>query len=338
MIWLNYVQPLKKPKVKGEQMTPKIDFDLPGKKIFVCGHQGMVGRAVLRRFQQEDCEVLTVDRKELDLRDDRAVGEWFVETRPNAVILAAARVGGILANDTMPVPFLLDNLRIQNAVINAAFENGVEKFLFLGSSCIYPVQAAQPISECSLLTGSLEPTNEWYAVAKIAGIKLCQAFRKQHGANFIAAMPTNLYGPYDNYNPNESHVVAALISRFYAARHDNHENLVIWGSGTPLREFLCVDDLADGLIYLLKYYNDALPINIGTGEEISIRELAEILKDISGWKGTLKYDMSKPDGAPRKVMNNDRIHDLGWQHRTQLKTGLQLAYRWFSEHQDLVRR
>ena len=298
----------------------------------------MVGQAVLRRLQQEECEVLTADRDELDLRDDRAVGEWFAKTRPNAVILAAAKVGGIVANDTMPVPFLLDNLRIQNAVINAAFEQNVEKFLFLGSSCIYPVQAAQPMSEDSLLTGPLEPTNQWYAVAKIAGIKLCQAFRKQYGANFIAAMPTNLYGPHDNYHPNESHVVAALISRFYAAMRDNHENLVIWGSGTPMREFLCVDDLADGLIYLLKYYNDEAPINIGTGEETSIRELAELLKDISGWKGALKFDTSKPDGAPRKVMNNDRIHDLGWQHRTQLKTGLQHAYQWFSENQSVVRR
>jgi GDP-L-fucose synthase len=319
-------------------MTPKIDFDLSGKKIFVCGHKGMVGQAVLSRLQREECEVLTADRNELDLRDDRAVGEWFAKTRPNAVILAAAKVGGILANDTMPVPFLLDNLRIQNAVINAAFEQGVEKFLFLGSSCIYPVQAAQPMSEDILLTGPLEPTNQWYAVAKIAGIKLCQAFRKQYGANFIAAMPTNLYGPHDNYHPNESHVVAALISRFYVAMRDNQKNLVIWGSGTPMREFLCVDDLADGLIYLLKYYNDEAPINIGTGEETSIRELAELLKDISGWQGALKFDTSKPDGAPRKVMNNDRIHGLEWQHRTQLKTGLQHAYQWFSENQDVVRR
>ena len=319
-------------------MKPKIDFDLSGKKIFVCGHKGMVGQALLRRFQQEDCDVQTADRKELDLRDDRAVGAWFTKTRPNAVILAAAKVGGILANDTMPVPFLLDNLRIQNAVINAAFEQGVEKFLFLGSSCIYPVQATQPMSEDVLLTGPLEPTNQWYAVAKIAGIKLCQAFRKQHGANFIAAMPTNLYGPHDNYHPNESHVVAALISRFYAAIRDNHENLVIWGSGTPLREFLSVDDLADGLIYLLKYYNDDAPINIGTSEETSIRELAELLREISGWKGALKFDTSKPDGAPRKIMNNDRIHDLGWRHSTQLKTGLKQAYQWFSAHQDVVRR
>jgi GDP-L-fucose synthase len=216
-------------------MTPKVDFDVTGKKIFVCGHKGMVGQAVLRRFQQEDCEVLTADRHELDLRDDRAVAAWFAKHRPNAVVLAAAKVGGILANDTMPVPFLLDNLRIQNAVINSAFEQGVEKLLFLGSSCIYPVQATQPMSEDSLLTGMLEPTNQWYAIAKIAGIKLCQAFRKQHGANFIAAMPTNLYGPHDNYHPNESHVVAALISRFHAAMRDKQENLIIWGSGTSLR-------------------------------------------------------------------------------------------------------
>ena len=319
-------------------MTPKFDFDVTGKKIFVCGHKGMVGQAVLRRFQQEDCEVLTANRRELDLRDDRAVAAWFAKNRPNAVVLAAAKVGGILANDTMPVPFLLDNLRIQNAVINAAFEQGVEKFLFLGSSCIYPVQATQPMSEDSLLTDPLEPTNQWYAIAKIAGIKLCEAFRKQHGANFIAAMPTNLYGPHDNYHPNESHVVAALISRFHAAMRDKNENLTIWGSGTALREFLCVDDLADGLIYVLKYYNDDAPINIGTGEETSIRELAEILRDISGWKGALEFDTRKPDGAPRKVMNNDRIHGLGWRHSTQLKTGLQQAYQWFSENQDTVRR
>ena len=318
-------------------MTPNVDFNLAGKKIFVCGHKGMVGRALLSKFQQEDCEVLTADRGELDLREDRAVGEWFAKTQPNAVILAAARVGGIFANDTMPVPFLLDNLRIQNAVINAAFEKGV-KISFLGSSCIYPVQAAQPMSESSLLTGSLEPTNQWYAVAKIAGIKLCQAFRKQHGANFISAMPTNLYGPHDNFDPNESHVVAALISRFYAAMRDEHENLVIWGSGTPLREFLFVDDLADGLVYLLKHYNDEAPINIGTGEETSIRQLAEMLKDISCWKGELKFDATKPDGAPRKVMNNDSIHHLGWQHSTQLRAGLQQTYQWFSENQGSVRR
>ena len=319
-------------------MTPKIDFDLQGKKVFVCGHKGMVGRALLRRLQQENCEVLTADRDALDLRDDRAVYQWFAKTQPDVVVLAAAKVGGILANDTMPVSFLLDNLRIQNAVINSAFEQGVKKFLFLGSSCIYPVQAIQPLSEESLLTGSLEPTNQWYAVAKIAGIKLCQAFRRQHGANFICAMPTNLYGPYDNYHPNESHVVAALIARFYAATCDNREDIVIWGSGKPLREFICVDDLADGLIYLLKYYNCEAPINIGTGEETSIRELAEILKGISGWKGVLKFDASKPDGSPRKVMNNDRIHTLGWRHRTSLKMGLKQAYQWFSENQDVARR
>ena len=319
-------------------MTPKVDFDVTGKKIFVCGHKGMVGQAVLRRFQQENCEVLTVDRHELDLRDDRGVAAWFAKNRPDAVVLAAAKVGGILVNDTIPVPFLLDNLRIQNAVISAAFEQGVDKFLFLGSSCIYPVQATQPMSEDSLLTGPLEPTNQWYAIAKIAGIKLCQAFRKQHGVNFIAAMPTNLYGPHDNYHPNESHVVAALISRFHAAMRDNHENLTIWGSGTPLREFLCVDDLADGLMYLLKYYNDNAPINIGTGEETSIRELAEILRDISGWQGALEFDTRKPDGAPRKVMNSDRLHDLGWQHSTHLKNGLKQAYQWFAENQGIVRR
>lgn len=322
----------------GARMNSNFDFDLVGKKIFVCGHKGMVGGALFRRLQQEDCEVLTASRDELDLRDDRAVRKWFEKWQPDGVVLAAAKVGGILANEGMPVPFLLDNLRIQNSVINAAFEQGIGKLLFLGSSCIYPLHAAQPLTEDRLLTGPLEPTNQWYAVAKIAGIKLCQAFRKQHGANFISAMPTNLYGPNDNYHPSESHVVAALISRFYEAVRDNHKDLVIWGSGTPLREFLAVEDLADGLVFLLKYYNDEVPINIGTGEEISIRQLAELIKEISGWTGMLKFDPSKPDGSPRKIMNNERIHRLGWRHSTDLKTGLRFAYQWFAENQSLVRR
>jgi len=237
----------------------------------------------------------------------------------------------------MPVPFLLDNLRIQNAVINGAFEQGVSKLLFLGSSCIYPVQAAQPMTEDSLLTGPLEATNQWYAIAKITGVKLCQAFHKQFGANFISAMPTNLYGPHDNYHPTESHVVAALIRRFHQAKLENHDDLVIWGSGKPLREFLYVDDLADGLVHLLKHYNDEQPINIGTGQEVSIQQLAEMLKDVSGWQGNLVFDVTKPDGAPRKVMQNDRIHALGWQHKTELRNGLEKAFAWFDENQRAAR-
>ena len=318
-------------------MTQNIDFELTGKKIFVCGHKGMVGSAIMRRLANENCTIVTADRSELDLRDDRAVKDWLGAAKPDAVILAAAKVGGILANDTMPVPFLLDNLRIQNAVINGAFEQGVSKLLFLGSSCIYPVQAVQPMAEDSLLTGPLEATNQWYAIAKITGIKLCQALRKQFGANFIAAMPTNLYGPHDNYHPTESHVVAALIRRFHQAKLENHDDLVIWGSGKPLREFLYVDDLADGLVHLLKHYNDEQPINIGTGQEVSIQQLAEMLKDVSGWQGNLVFDVTKPDGAPRKVMQNDRIHALGWQHQTELRNGLEKAFAWFDENQRAAR-
>jgi GDP-L-fucose synthase len=315
-----------------------IDFDLFEKKIFVCGHNGMVGSAVVRRLERENCKILVADRSELDLRDDRAVMNWLGEKKPDAIILAAAKVGGIFANDTKPVPFLLDNLRIQNAVIMSAFEHRVKKLILLGSSCIYPVLAEQPISEDSLLTGPLEPTNQWYALAKIAGIKLCQAFRRQYGSNFISAMPTNLYGPKDNYHLTESHVVAALIRRFHEARNDNRDELVIWGSGKPLREFLHVDDLADGLIHLLKFYNSEDPINIGSGEEISIQQLAEMMREISGWEGNLVFDTSKPDGAPRKVMQNKRIHELGWRHKIGLRSGLEQAFAWFDKNQTIAKR
>lgn len=319
-------------------MDRLVDFDPTGKSVFVCGHKGMVGRALIKRLKNEPCTVLTANREQLDLRDENAVQEWFEEKKPDAVILAAAKVGGIFANDTMPVPFLLDNLRIQNAVIAAAFNHQVEKLLFLGSSCIYPVAATQPMSEDSLLTGALEPTNQWYAIAKITGIKLCQAYRKQYGANFISAMPTNLYGDYDNYHATESHVVAALIARLHQAKQENWEELVVWGSGAPLREFLNVNDLADGLVFLFKHYNDAEPINVGTGEEMSIKHLAKTLRDISGWKGRLIFDTSKPDGSPRKVMQNDRIHALGWHHKTDLRTGLKDAYEWYVANQDIVRK
>lgn len=318
-------------------MTLSLDFDLTDKKIFVCGHEGMVGSALLRRLKSENYTALTVNRHELNLCNDDDVKKWFLAHKPDAVIMAAAKVGGIMANDTMPVPFLLDNLRIQNAVIQAAYESNVKKLLFLGSSCIYPVHAHQPMSEESLLTGPLEPTNQWYAIAKIAGIKLCQAYRKQHGVNFISAMPTNLYGPNDNFRANESHVVAALIARLFLAKQQRCDEIEIWGSGTPLREFLHVDDLADGLVFLLQHYNQDSPINIGSGEEVCISDLAKMLREISGWKGVIKFDATKPDGAPRKAVQNDRIHDLGWHHKIHLKAGLATAYEWFANNQDTAR-
>ena len=317
-------------------MTKK-DFELKNKSIFVCGHNGMVGSAILRRLKMERCEVMTVQRKSVDLRDELAVKKWFTLNQPDAVILAAAKVGGILVNDAMPVQFLLDNLKIQNSIITSAFEHNVKKLLFLGSNCIYPVKAKQPISEQCLLTGPLEPTNQWYAVAKIAGIKLCQAYRKQYGSNFITVIPTNLFGPNDNYSSGKSHVIASLSARFFDAVKNDKKIIRVWGSGRPRREFLHVDDLADGLVFLLQNYNHDDPINIGTGEEISIKELALMLKEISGWRGALMFDKSKPDGAYRKIVDNKRIHKLGWKHITNFRTGLSEAYAWYEKNYFRVR-
>ena len=313
------------------------NFSLSGKRIFVAGHTGMVGSAIVRLLNNIDCEILTVSSQEIDLKQSSKVDKWFDEHRPDAVFLAAAKVGGILANSSYPADFLIDNLSIQNSVITNAFKYKVKKLMFLGSSCIYPRNAKQPIKESSLLTGILEPTNEAYAIAKIAGIKLCQFYRKQYGVDYVSVMPTNLYGPGDNFHPKNSHVVAALISKFYEAVKLNKEEVILWGTGKPLREFMHVDDLAEGLIFLMENYSEYEHINIGTGKEISITEFAEIIKNISGWKGKIKFDDSYPDGMPRKVMDINKISKLGWHSKIELKVGLKQAYKWFIDNYDHIK-
>ena len=314
------------------------NFSLSGKRIFVAGHTGMVGSAIVRLLNNRDCEILTVSSQELDLKQSSKVDKWFDEYRPDAVFLAAAKVGGILANSSYPADFLIDNLSIQNSVITNAFKYKVKKLMFLGSSCIYPRNATQPIKESSLLTGILEPTNEAYAISKIAGIKLCQFYRKQYGVDYVSVMPTNLYGPGDNFHPKNSHVVAALISKFYEAVKLNKEEVTLWGTGKPLREFMHVDDLAEGLIFLMENYSEYEQINIGTGKEISITEFAKIIKNISGWKGKIKFDDSYPDGMPRKVMDINKISKLGWYSKIELKVGLKQAYKWFSDNYDHIKK
>jgi len=314
------------------------NFSLSGKRIFVAGHTGMVGSAIVRLLNNIDCEILTVSSQELDLKQSSKVDKWFDDHRPDAVFLAAAKVGGILANSSYPADFLIDNLSIQNSVITNAFKYKVKKLMFLGSSCIYPRNAKQPIKESSLLTGILEPTNEAYAIAKIAGIKLCQFYRKQYGVDYVSVMPTNLYGPGDNFHPKNSHVVAALISKFYEAVKLNKEEVIIWGTGKPLREFMHVDDLAEGLIFLMENYSEYEHINIGTGKEISIKEFAEIIKNISGWKGKIKFDDSYPDGMPRKVMDINKISKLGWYSKIELEVGLKQAYKWFIDNYDHIKK
>ena len=314
------------------------NFSLSGKRIFVAGHTGMVGSAIVRLLNNIDCEILTVSSQELDLKQSLRVDKWFDEHRPDVVFLAAAKVGGILANSSYPTDFLIDNLSIQNSVITNAFKYKVKKLMFLGSSCIYPRNAKQPIKESSLLTGILEPTNEAYAIAKIAGIKLCQFYRKQYGVDYVSVMPTNLYGPGDNFHPKNSHVVAALISKFYEAVKLNKEEVILWGTGKSLREFMHVDDLAEGLIFLMENYSEYEHINIGTGKEISITEFAEIIKNISGWKGKIKFDDSYPDGMPRKVMDINKISKLGWNSKIELKEGLKQAYKWFIDNYDHIKK
>ncbi len=314
------------------------NFSLSGKRIFVAGHTGMVGSAIVRLLNNIDCEILTVSSQELDLKQSSKVDKWFDEHRPDAVFLAAAKVGGILANSSYPADFLIDNLSIQNSVITNAFKYKVKKLMFLGSSCIYPRNAKQPIKESSLLTGILEPTNEAYAIAKIAGIKLCQFYRKQYGVDYVSVMPTNLYGPGDNFHPKNSHVVAALISKFYEAVKLNKEEVIIWGTGKPLREFMHVDDLAEGLIFLMENYSEYEHVNIGTGKEISITEFAKIIKNISGWKGKIKFDDSYPDGMPRKVMDINKISKLGWYSKIELEVGLKQAYKWFIDNYDHIKK
>ncbi|WP_232495030.1 GDP-L-fucose synthase [Novosphingobium kaempferiae] len=304
-------------------------FDLEGKKVFVAGHRGMVGSAIVRRLANENCTVVTASRSELDLKDQASVRSWFAANKPDVVVLAAAKVGGILANDTFPAEFLYDNLMIEANVINSAKDEGTEKLLFLGSSCIYPKFADQPIVESSLLTGSLEPTNEWYAIAKIAGIKLCQAYRRQYGCDFISAMPTNLYGPGDNFDLNSSHVMPALLRKAHEAKEAGAESIEIWGTGTPRREFLHVDDLADGCVFLLKHYSDFEHVNLGSGTDIPIIELAELVCRTVGFAGTITKDTTKPDGTPRKLMSGDKIAELGWMPRIGLEEGIAHAYREF---------
>ncbi len=303
-------------------------YELAGKRIWVAGHRGMVGGALVRRLASENCEVITAGRDELDLTDQRAVLGWMHNNRPQAVLLAAARVGGILANDSQPVEFLRDNLLIETAVLAASESVGVEKLLFLGSSCIYPKHAAQPIAEEALLTGPLEPTNEWYALAKIAGIKLAEAYRRQYGCDFISAMPTNLYGPGDNFDLAASHVMPALIRKVHEAKASGGE-VVVWGSGTPRREFLYVDDCADACIHLLQHYSDALHINVGTGSDIAIIELTRLVMEVVGYDGPVVTDPSKPDGTPRKLLDTARLTALGWSPKTQLRDGIAKSYAAF---------
>ena len=307
----------------------KPDFDLEGRRVWIAGHQGMVGSAVVRRLAREPCEVLTVGRDELDLTRQAEVEAWLGDQKPDVLVLAAGKVGGILANDTYPASFIYENLAIETNVIHAAKNAGVAKLLFLGSSCIYPRTARQPITEEALLTGALEPTNEWYAIAKIAGIKLCQAYRRQYGVDFISAMPTNLYGPGDNYDLEGGHVLAALVRKSHEAKVARSGAVEIWGSGKPRREFLFVDDLADALVHLLKVYSDEPHINVGTGEDVSITELAKMIAGVVGYDGGFVYDASKPDGMPRKRLDVKRLHALGWRADTELKIGLQQAYDWF---------
>src|SRR5580698_8265462 len=321
--------------LNGRSPMARTPFELKGKTVFVAGHGGMVGSALVRRLAQEDVELQTVRRSEVDLRDQAAVFGWFAAHRPQVVFLAAAKVGGIAANDTLRGEFLYDNLAIAANVIHAAHINSAEKLMFLGSSCIYPKLAPQPLREDSVLTGPMEPTNEPYAIAKIAGIKLAEAYRSQYGSDFISVMPTNLYGPGDNYHPEYSHGVAALIHRFHQARLYGASNVVVWGTGTPLREFLYVDDLADACVHLMKTYSHDELVNIGTGKDITIAEFARVVADAVGYKGGISYDTSRPDGTPRKLLDVSRLAKLGWRARTSLEDGIRLAYQaYLREHQD----
>lgn len=306
-------------------------YSIAGKKIWIAGHNGMVGSALVRRLESESCEILTAPRSVLDLTDTSAVNAWVSNYRPDVVVIAAAKVGGIHANNSAPVDFLQTNLQIQTNIMAASHGNDVDRLLFLGSSCIYPKFADQPITEDALLTGPLEPTNEWYAIAKIAGIKMAQAYRQQYGRDWISAMPTNLYGPGDNYNLETSHVLPALLRKFHEAKLAGDDDVVVWGSGSPLREFLHSDDLADALVFLLKHYSQYEHINVGSGVEVTIRELAETIASVVGYEATLRFDASKPDGTPRKLMDSSRLKHLGWCDARPLGGGIAHAYNaWCS--------
>jgi len=304
-------------------------FDLQGKRIFVAGHKGMAGSAIVRRLASENCKILTVDRQNLDLTRQLDTERWLEQNAPDVVFLAAGHVGGIYANDTYPADFITDNLAIALNVIHGSFQTGVKKLLALGSSCIYPKLAPQPMSENALLTGPLEPTNQWYAVAKIAAIKLCEAYRTQHGADFISAMPTNLYGRGDNYHPKDSHVPAALIRRFHEAKMASAQTVIVWGTGKPRREFLCADDLADACVFLMKHYSDLEFVNVGTGKDVTIAEFANEVSRVVGYKGKIVFDTTRPEGVPQKLLNVSKINELGWSAKISLHDGLTDAYSDF---------
>lgn len=302
-------------------------------KIYLAGHRGLVGSAIHRKLKKEGyTNIITKTHKELDLTNQKETQEFFEKEKPEYVFLAAAKVGGIVANDTYPADFIYINQMIQNNVIKASYDNKVKKLLFLGSSCIYPKMAPQPIKEEYLLTGELEKTNEAYAIAKISGLKMTEFFNKQYGTNYISVMPTNLYGPNDNFDLKTSHVLPALIRKIHEAKENNSEFVEIWGTGKPMREFLHVDDLADAVVYLMNNYNENKPINIGTGKDITIKELAELIKDVVGYKGELKFDISKPDGTPRKLLDVSRLHNAGWKHKISLREGIKNTYEWFKEY------
>jgi len=309
-----------------------LPFSLAGKRIWVAGHRGMVGSALVRRLESENCEVITAGREVIDLLRQQDVEDWMATNRPDVVFVAAAKVGGILANKSYPAEFIYNNLMIETNIINSAHLAGVEKLLLLGSSCIYPKLAPQPMAEEALLTGPLEPTNEWYAVAKIAGIKMCQAYREQYGCDFISAMPTNLYGPGDNFDLLSSHVAPALMAKTHHAKQSGESTVEIWGTGTPKREFLHVDDLADGLVFLMQNYSEHDHINIGSGEEFTISELAETISKAVGYDGAYTYNANHPDGSPRKLIDSSKIHEMGWHARTRLKDGMSRTYTWFLEN------
>ena len=306
-------------------------FKIKGKRIWVSGHNGMVGRAVVKTLKNYDCEILTVDRQELDLSRQQEVENWMAAHKPDAIVICAAKVGGILANTTFPADFIYNNIILETNIIHAAYEQKVEKLVFLGSSCIYPKLAEQPIKENALLSGYLEESNQWYAIAKIAGIKLCQAYRKQYGCDFISAMPTNLYGPHDNFHLETSHVIPALIRKACEAKATKASEIIVWGSGTPRREFLHVDDCAEGIVFLLENYSDDSHVNLGTGQDVTISELAELIKEAAGFKGDIVFDPSKPDGTPRKCLDVSLMKSLGWQSRIMFQDGLQDTIKWFND-------
>lgn len=309
-----------------------VDFELRGRRIWVAGHTGMVGSALVRRLAREDCEVITIARSELDLRHAAATSDWLLQSRPDAVLMAAAKVGGIRANDRYPAEFLHDNLAIASSTIHGAYRAGVQRLVYLGSSCIYPKHAPQPMQVDSLLTGALEPTNEWYAVAKIAGTKMCQAYRRQYGVDYVTVMPCNLYGPHDNFDLEGSHVIPALIRRFAEAKAAGAAAVEVWGTGTPLREFLHVDDAADACVTALRRFHGEPAINIGDGREISIGDLARRIARLVGFGGDLQFDAARPDGAPRKVLDSSEIRALGWTPLIDLDAGLAQMYQWYQRH------